>query len=242
MKSLEELIVKVRYMEYNSAAHSTFDSICRTIEGSINEHHYQKSVEYLRKLQKITLQRENLSDFDGSKENRLLQRNIQRSLESLIREITTENKRIFIVHGRNTVMKDKVSGLLGRLKIDFVILENESNNGATIIEKFVRNARQCGFAVILFSADDVARLKDDENNYRKRVRQNVILELGYFLAHVGRENILILHEYGQDIEKPSDFDGIVYEPFDEHGAWKHKVIKELKKTGLFIEEKLVDRV
>jgi len=77
-----------------------------------------------------------------------------------------------------------------RLRLDYVILEAEYNNGSAIIEKFLRNAEDCRYAVALFSADDVGKLNADSASLKHRTRQNVILELGYFLAKVGRKNIL----------------------------------------------------
>jgi predicted nucleotide-binding protein len=138
-------------------------------------------------------------------------------------------------------MRDKVSSLLGRLKLDYVILESEHNSGTTIIEKFIKNAENCLYAVVLFSADDIGKLENSESDLRYRVRQNVIFELGYFLGKIGRRNIVILHEANKNIETPSDFSGIVYEPFDEYGAWKSKLIREMRNANIYIKPELADR-
>ena len=139
-------------------------------------------------------------------------------------------------------MRDKVSSFLGRLKLDYAILEYESNSGNTIIEKFLSNAKDCGYAVVLFSPDDLGGLNIHGEEMKPRVRQNVILELGYFLGTIGRKNIVILHTTGTLIEKPSDFDGIVYEPFDEYGAWKTKLIREMRKSKMYINQSLAERM
>lgn len=69
----------------------------------------------------------------------------------------------------------------------------------------------------------------------KRARQNVILEWGYFIGTLGRERVCALKK--GDVELPSDAIGIVWEPFDDHGAWKTKLAKELAGVGYDIDWK-----
>lgn len=149
---------------------------------------------------------------------------------------------MFIVHGRNREMRESVSALLGRLKIDHIILDSEMNKGTTVIEKFLNHAKDCDYAIVLFSADDQGHLNQDGEISHPRARQNVILELGYFLASVGRQNITVLHEIGPKIEPPSDFSGIVDLPFDEYGAWKNKLLKEMRSAGIYIDKNQLERI
>ena len=51
---------------------------------------------------------------------------------------------------------------------------------------------------------------------RRRARQNVILELGYFLAKLGRNKVCCL--YLEGVEQPSDYDGVLYVPYDLNPA------------------------
>jgi predicted nucleotide-binding protein len=37
------------------------------------------------------------------------------------------------------------------------------------------------------------------------------------------------------LEKPSDFDGVVYVSFDTGGAWKGSLAKEMQEAGLDID-------
>lgn len=240
MRRLEAILKKVYDVEYTSDAGDILIGYLETVQNIIKSNHFLKVQDYLDEVDDIWGSIEELSTWK-SREDRLLQRQIQKSIVQLIRKILDENKKIFIVHGRNIGMRDKVSSLLGRLKLDYVILESEYNGGATIIEKFLRNAEDCQYAIVLFSADDVGGLKGTDD-LSDRVRQNVILELGYFLGRVGRENLMILHEATVSLEKPSDYDGIVYEPLDDYGAWKNKLIKELRKVNVYIEQSLADRI
>ena len=117
---------------------------------------------------------------------------------------------IFIVHGRDDGKKEKVArfikDLTGR---DPIILHEQASSGATLIEKLERYAETAAFAVVIATGDDLGRVAGDDNAVEQpRARQNVILELGYFIALLGRHNVVLLLEPG--VERPSDTDGIVY--------------------------------
>jgi len=58
-----------------------------------------------------------------------------------------------------------------------------------------------------------------------RARQNVVLELGYFVGRLGRTHVCALKR--GEVEIPSDFDGVVYVDFDSPGAWKQALGREL---------------
>lgn len=66
-----------------------------------------------------------------------------------------------------------------------------------------------------------------------RARQNVILELGYFLGKLGREKVCALYEDG--VEIPSDYQGVVFESLDKKGNWKFSVARELKEAGFDVD-------
>lgn len=244
VQELEKLIEVIYYIPYNKdkSTFSLFNKSISTLHEIIEKNHFPKAKAYTSELNSINdIYKDDLSSAFTGDDDKIIHRKIQKKLTDLARTILNENKKIFIVHGRNTTILDRTTSLLGRLKLDYVVLQNEHNLGSTIIEKFLRNAEECRFAIVLFSADDLGQLNEPDEKLKPRTRQNVILELGYFLAKIGRKNIIILHQTGPQIERPSDFDGIVYEPFDEYGAWKSKVIKEMRKAGIYIDQNLADR-
>ncbi len=55
------------------------------------------------------------------------------------------------------------------------------------------------------------------------------MELGYFCGRLGRPKIFVLKR--DEVEVPSDFSGIVYTPYDSHGGWQLKLVKDLKAAG-----------
>jgi predicted nucleotide-binding protein len=57
--------------------------------------------------------------------------------------------------------------------------------------------------------------------------------LGYFIGKLSRKNVCALHKGG--VELPSDILGIVYVNFDEDGAWKLLLARELVASGFSID-------
>lgn len=140
--------------------------------------------------------------------------------------------RVFVVHGHDDGMKETVARFLERLGLEGVILHEQPNNGRTIIEKFEANAR-VDFAVVLFSPDDVGYAKNSADKATPRARQNVVLELGFFMGALGRHKVCALVQ--PNIEKPSDYDGVLFVPFDSSGSWRLLLAKEMKASGMEVD-------
>jgi predicted nucleotide-binding protein len=141
---------------------------------------------------------------------------------------------VFIVHGHDEEMKQAVARTLNTLKLNPIILHEQPNRGATIIEKFERNT-DVQFAIILLSPDDMAFPKSEDcEKARPRPRQNVILELGYFVGKLSRDKVFALKR-GDDLELPTDISGIIYTPYDSSGSWRFQLVKELKAIGYSVD-------
>lgn len=141
-------------------------------------------------------------------------------------------KEVFIVHGRDEGAREKVARFLERLGLKPVVLHEQPNEGRTIIEKF-EDFAYVGFAVVLLTPDDVGKLRDNEGDPKPRARQNVIFEFGYFIGQLGRKRVCALVK--GDVERPSDYDGVLYIPLDDSGGWEMRLIQELKSAGYDID-------
>ncbi|WP_330746484.1 nucleotide-binding protein [Chryseobacterium sp. CP-77] len=141
------------------------------------------------------------------------------------------NNDIFIVHGHNNEVKINVARTLEKLGLNPIILHEQPNSGKTIIEKF-EELSNVGFAIILLTDDDLGKAKKDEN-LNLRARQNVILEMGYFIGKLGRNRVCPL--YAKGVELPSDLYGILYTEIDNVENWKIQIAKELKAAGYEID-------
>jgi len=150
------------------------------------------------------------------------------------RSLQSGKQRIFIVHGHNQAIKEAVARYIEKLGPSVIILHEQPNEGRTIIEKFEKSS-VVDYAVVLLTGDDAGAPigVDDKEAISLRARQNVIFELGFFTAFLGRSKVAVLYENG--VEIPSDFSGIIYIPIDREGAWKFKLAQELKTAGIKID-------
>lgn len=115
-------------------------------------------------------------------------------------------RRIFLAHGTDNEHRDQLRQVLRDFGLDVIIMSREEVHGATtLIEKFERVAVTCNYAVALLTPDD-KQFEDLTGDDRFRARQNVLIELGWFMAHLGRLNTFIVVVGEVDI--PSDIVGI----------------------------------
>lgn len=148
-------------------------------------------------------------------------------------ELPPRTKRIFVVHGHDLAARLAVEKVLKSLGLKPVILMDEPNQGRTLIEK-VEDTSDVSFAVIILTPDDVGRAcRDSDESLRPRARQNVILELGYLMRHLGRSRLCVLHHPA--VEIPTDIQGLGYTELDPGGAWQVRLAQELRAAGYDID-------
>ncbi|CAN7171875.1 nucleotide-binding protein [Acidovorax sp. LjRoot118] len=146
------------------------------------------------------------------------------------------SNKIFIVHGHDESAKQLVARFVERLGFQAIILSEQANQGRTIIEK-IEAHDDVGFAIVLLTGDDLGGKTLE--SLRPRARQNVLLELGYFMAKLTRARVCALAK--GDLEIPTDFAGVVWEALDDAGAWKMAVARELEAAGYAIDWNAVMR-
>jgi predicted nucleotide-binding protein len=146
------------------------------------------------------------------------------------RVAAARSMKIFIVHGHDEAAQQAVARFVERIGFEAVILSEQANQGRTIIEKIEMHG-DVGFAIVLLTPDDVGG--KTAASLRSRARQNVLLELGYFMAKLGRDRVCTLAK--GDLEIPTDFAGVVWERLDDGGAWKTALARELKAADYFID-------
>lgn len=147
-----------------------------------------------------------------------------------VRDLSRDFSKVFVVHGHDDGAREAVARFLERLGIKPIILHEQANQGRTVIEK-VEAHSGVNFAVVLLTPDDEGCAKD--GTPAPRARQNVLLELGYFIGKLGRKHVCALRR--GSIEIPSDFVGVVAESFDEAGGWRQKLATELDAAGFSID-------
>jgi predicted nucleotide-binding protein len=139
-------------------------------------------------------------------------------------------KDVFIVHGHDLDLAQTTARFVEKIKLNPIILHEKPNKGRTIIEKFEQEGKDAGYAIILMTADDRGGTRDTPYESQSfRARQNVVLELGFFLGKLGRERVAVLYQSG--VEIPSDYSGVVFIALDDQDAWKYKIGREMKSVG-----------
>ena len=161
--------------------------------------------------------REDLADHEhaDTPETSIVVNNAQRALQ----------RKVFVVHGHDEGARETVARFLMQLGFDPIILHEQANQGRTVMEK-VEAHGEVGFAVVLLTPDDEGSVKGGTSE--PRVRQNVLLELGYFLGRLGRDKVCALKR--GTVEIPSDFAGVVWESMDGND-WKQALGRELEAAG-----------
>jgi predicted nucleotide-binding protein len=140
---------------------------------------------------------------------------------------------VFLVHGHDGAAKHEVArfveSLTGKAPI---ILDEQPNRGRTLLEKFQNAAGSANYAIVLATPDDLGRPRScGPEKDAPRARQNVVFELGFFFASLGRGHVAVLNN---GIEKPSDIDGIAYLSYPE-GNWKVELAKEMHAAGIAVD-------
>ena len=147
------------------------------------------------------------------------------------------NKKVFVVYGHDEIARTQLDAMLRRWDLKPIILDQVASGGKTIIEKLEEYSEDVNYAIILATPDDEGKCLTEEK-MRKRVRQNVVLELGMFLSKLGREKVAILLKEADEFERPSDIEGLIYIPFKNNvEEAKVSLAKELAEQNYQIDTK-----
>ena len=164
----------------------------------------------------LRVQRENIGQIMGL-------------LRSLYNRDTSENKlpvsdsqAVFIVHGHDNTLINEVKECVKSLHLQPIVLREQPDNGATLIEKLEEWLGNCKCAIVLYTPCDEGKAVNEEK-YEKRARQNVVYEHGLFQGYLGRKRIILLKK--DDTALPGDCDGIVYIPVNNN-VW----VEQLKRN------------
>ena len=148
------------------------------------------------------------------------------------------NKKVFVVHGHDSTAREQLELIIHKLGLDPFVLQNTGGGGLTIIEALEREigpkADAARFGIVLLTPDDIGYSKaDGEKEAQPRARQNVVLETGMLIASIGRPNVAILKK--GHIEVPSDAQGILYIPFNDHvRETVPKLVDRLRAAGFVL--------
>ncbi|MDR4498434.1 MAG: nucleotide-binding protein [Candidatus Scalindua sp.] len=132
-----------------------------------------------------------------------------------ISTVHTSTNEVFIVYGHDETAKAQLEAMLRRWGLEPLILDQLPSGGQTVIEKLERYTGRVKFAVVLATPDDEGHKANRPDEKAYRARQNVVLELGMLLKQLGRRNVAILLKQQENMDRPSDIQGLLYIPFKD---------------------------
>lgn len=124
--------------------------------------------------------------------------------------------KVFVVYGHDTIARTELEAMLRRWRLEPLILDQLPSEGQTIIEKLEKYTAEVKFAIVLATPDDEGYRAGHEDEKAFRARQNVVMELGMMLTQLGRKNVAILMKQQDNMERPSDIQGLLYIPFKDN--------------------------
>lgn len=117
-------------------------------------------------------------------------------------------RKIFVAHGRKHTALDAIKKALDRLKVPYVVAQDEPHAGRPISEKVAQLMKECSAGIFIFTPDEEFIGSDDKKIYRPS--ENVIYELGAGSVLWGKK-IVILKE--ESVYFPSDYRDLGYISF-----------------------------
>lgn len=124
--------------------------------------------------------------------------------------------KVFVVYGHETNARTQLEAMLRRWGLEPLILDQLPSEGQTIIEKLESYTSTVNFAVVLATPDDQGHRSSHPDEIAYRARQNVVLELGMLLSKLGRKRVAVLLKQQENMERPSDIQGLIYIPFKDN--------------------------
>lgn len=143
-----------------------------------------------------------------------------------------DEKEILISYGDDLTVKNIITNFVKKIGLHPIILRTQMDIGKTIEEQFKHNTSKPGFIIIILTPDDIGCSVSSADKKKLRARQDVILELGFFIGLMGKDRVFALIK--GEVEKPHYYMN-EYIPMDDNNLWKLKLEKAMKKVHMDIK-------
>ncbi len=159
-----------------------------------------------------------------------LKRNPQLLAKKKNEDDARKKENIFIIHGHDEAKWREIKDIVkNTFQLNPIVLSEQPNMGCThVLDKFEYYAKTCSYAIAVFTPDDLVIKGKDSY---PQARPNVIFELGWFVARLGRKGVMLLLKEGTSIH--SDFDGVIQVRFSQNVSEKiSEIQKDLSEFGI----------
>jgi predicted nucleotide-binding protein len=82
--------------------------------------------------------------------------------------------------------------------------------GSYVLETLISKGDRFDFAILLFADDDIVEIRGEK---MLAVRDNTVLEAGFFIGRLGRERTFIMVPNVPNLRLPTDFAGLTHVPY-----------------------------
>jgi hypothetical protein len=115
----------------------------------------------------------------------------------------SENRRVFITHGKNREIVEQIKTILSFGNFEAVVATENHTNAKPVPDKVLDDMRSCAAGIVHVGTEQV--LFDAEGNEHRVINPNVLIEIGAAMARYGRRFILLV-EKGTTL--PSNLQGL----------------------------------
>jgi predicted nucleotide-binding protein len=145
------------------------------------------------------------------------------------------HRRVFVIHGRDDMVKETVTSFLAKLDMEPVVLHERSNEGPIVLDEFpVKDSDD--FAVFTLTSDDINPSSVERKENTTVVPQNSMFDLGFFLGSLGRKRVVVLRKgNGASGASPFDYYGIRTIALDDGALWELLLARDMKRAGLSVD-------
>jgi len=144
----------------------------------------------------------------------------------------SNNRKVFIINGRDEEKMKTVAHFLKNLDLEPVVSHEQPGQGINFIKKFEQDS-DAVFAITLLTSDDYGYPKGKAEHPQPRPQQNVIFELGFLIGRLRQNLVCALYEEGLDF--PSEYQGVIFIPYDAGGMWKLLVARNMKLANVDVD-------
>ncbi len=142
--------------------------------------------------------------------------------------------RIFVVSGSDQLVNGEVMEFLNTASADVVKKEDDRRRGESLLDQLNRVVSP-DFAVFVLSPDFYFYPRtQDVDRARLMAAQEIIFQLGYLVAKLGRERVLVLYQESDHFRRPTDYFDIFYVPMTANAVWKIDLAKRLSACGISV--------
>jgi hypothetical protein len=217
--------------DFNNEFWSSYEDYLKTYNKILNDMQTLGFFKTIKPINTVPLSEQSF-DSGFSKQEKAKLRKITTASDSLLKKVKLllsppanyrpnneiRSNKVFLVHSQDNEMKNDVTQTLQKLDLEPITPDPKQ----TLIEK-PSDYTHITFAVVLISPDETTQ----------QPNQNTILELGYLLGRLGKQNVVAIYKKQKGFQIPNNYNGVTWIEYKHD--WYFKLIKELQNAKFDVD-------